>query len=269
MGGGGSAPDPDPNIGIAQRELAAIAGRVEDRANRESAYFQQNFSPRYMQQMDTQLAQSRQMFDYSMSQAKRYDQRYWDTTARQQDKFYQAVDNYDSATERERIGRSAVADVEQSSAMGMQEMQRNLSRRGVNPGSAAAISAMGDMQSNADLAKAGALTMAQEAARREGINLRGVASGLGGNLSGAAQGYAGQAGSAVPMGMAGINSAVQGWNANNQQYGQAMQIAGQNQAQVGNIGANVYNAQLNYAAANQGAWGGVLGAGIGAAAMYF
>lgn len=266
---GGSAPRPDPNVGLAQKEMADIAGRAEARADRESQYFTENFAPRYLSQMDQQLAMSKQLQDYSLGQAQKYDQRYWDTTARQQDKFYQAVDQYDTAAMRDQIGRSAGADVEQASAMGMQEMQRGLARRGVNPGSGAAIAAMGDMQQESMLARAGAMTMAQEAARREGLNLRGVASGLGGNLSGAAQGYTGQALASVPMGMQGISGAQQGFAANNSQWNSVMGLAGQQWNGVGQIGANMYGAQANYAGQQQAGTGALLGSVVGAAAMYF
>lgn len=266
---GGSAPRPDPNVGLAQKEMADIASRSEARADRESQYFTDNFAPRYLSQMDQQLAQSQQMQDYTMGLSRKYDQRYWDTTARQQDKFYGAVDQYDTGAERDRIGRQAGADVEQASAMGMQEMQRNLARRGVNPGSGAAMAAMGDMQMDSALARAGAMTMAQEAARREGLNLRGVAAGMGGNLSGTAQGYAGQAGATIPMGMQGISGAQQGFAANSANNNATMGLASNSWNGIGQMGASMYGAQANYAGQQAAGNGALLGSVVGAAAMFF
>lgn len=266
---GGSAPRPDPNVGLAQKEMADIASRAEARADRESQYFTQNFAPRYLQQMDDQIAMGREQSEFAMDQARKYDQRYWDTTAKQQDKFYAAVDDYDTEANREMIGRQAGADVAQASAVGMQDMQRSLARRGVNPGSGAAIAAQADMQQQSILAQAGAMTMAQEAARREGLNLRGAASGLGGNLTGASMGYGQQALGAGQMGMAGISSAQQGFSTNSANQNAAAGLASQNWNNIGDMSASMYGAQAAYKGQQAAGNGAMIGSVIGAAAMIF
>lgn len=265
-----SAPAPDPNVGLAQKNMSDIAAKAEARAAENDAYFRQNFAPRYLQQMDDQISMGRELQDYTMGLSRKYDQRYWDTTAKQQDKFYDTVDNYDTAGERDRIAGRAGADVEQATAAGMQSMQRGLARRGVNPGSAAYMSSIGDTQRESSLARAGAMTMAQEAARREGLNLRGVAAGLGGNLTGASSTFAGMSGAAGGQGMAGINSAAGGFNANSAAYGQTMGLAGNAWNSMAQLGMQQQQMRYDANKTNAGMWNGLIGQGIGmaAAAMF-
>lgn len=264
-----SAPSPDPNVGLAQKNMSEIAAKAEARAAENDAYFRTNFAPRYLQQMDDQIRQGRELQDYTMGLSRKYDQRYWDTTAKQQDKFYDTVDNYDTADERDRIAGRAGADVEQATAAGMQSMQRGLARRGVNPGSAAYMSSMGDTQRESSLARAGAMTMAQEAARREGLNLRGVAAGLGGNLTGASSTFAGMSGAAGGQGMAGINGAARGFNDNSAAYGQTMGLAGSSWNSMAQLGMQQQQMRYDANKTNSAMWNDLIGSGIGAAAAFF
>lgn len=279
----------DPNVGIAQRETADIARQQEQRAADNDAFFRENFAPRYLQQMDDSLSLARDeserqqgLADYSLELSKKYDQRYWDTTAKQQDAFYRIVDDYDTVDAQEREATRASADVAQGMDVARASTARNMQRMGINPASAGYTSAMADMAMNEGLARAGAANMAREAARREGLNLRATAAGLGGNLTGASSGYLGQSGgmgvsavNTMGTGMQAINAANGGFAANNAAWNNGMSAAAGSWNTVGNLGLGITRAggnRFNLGGAISGAamgylktgnpWGAALG-GLG------
>ena len=252
-----SAPPPDPNVGLAQRQMADIAHSAEQRAVANDQYFRENFAPRYLQQMDDQISMSKQAQDYSMGLAQKYDQRFWDTTAKQQDKFYADVDAYDTSQNRERLANQGMADVEQQAAIGNMSLQRGLARRGVNPGSAAYATMMADNQRQTSLARASAATMATEAARREG---------LGGNLTGASAGFLGTGLQAGQAGLNAVGTAQQGFNANNQQFNNALNTAGGLYGNIGNLGMQQWQTRAQMNSQNANSFNSMLGTGAGIAA---
>lgn len=262
-------PPPDPNVGIAQRESIDLARRVEDRNDVNDQYFRENFAPRYLQQMDDQIRMGREMQDYTMGLSRKYDDRFWNTTAKQQDRFYDEVDRYDTGAERDRIAGRAGADVEQAGAAGMQSLQRGMARLSMNPGSGAYASMLADQQRETSLSKAGAMTMAQEAARREGLNLRAVAAGMGGNVTGAAQGWSGQALGAAGLGMQGVQGAQQGFNSNDASFRSGAGVAGGLYGTVGQLGMGQQNAALQANMANASGMNQIIGTGAGAAIAFF
>lgn len=280
----------DPNVGLAQREQAEIARSAESRANANDAYYRENFAPRALEQMDAQLALSkeeaarqRELSDYSLGLSRKYDQRYWDTTAKQQDAFYRMVDEYDSPGAQEREATRATADVAQGAATARAGLSRSMARMGVNPGSGAYFSAMNDSAMDEGLARAGAATMAREAARREGLSLRAQAAGLGGNLTGASSGYLGQSGgfgmgslNAMGSGMNAIGAAQGGFNSNNASWTGTTGLASSAWGNVGSLGlqasqlkGNGFNLGRGLAGAatgfmKGGGWGALAG-GLGGA----
>jgi hypothetical protein len=113
------------------------------------------------------------------------------------------------------------------------------------------------------LAKAQAGTVVRDAALKEGLNLKAMAAGMGGNLGGAAQGWASMVPGATAMGMAGIQGAQQGFGAANSAWNQTMGMAGNAWQSVGNFG--LANQNMRYDAAKSNAMGTnqILGAGLG------
>lgn len=265
MGWKPSAPKPDPNIGIAQRNMS-------DLAQQDATFFRENFAPRYLQQMDDQIAlgreesgRMRELQDFQMGLARRYDDRFWDTTAKYQDKFYGMVDRYSGADEQERLAGQAGADVAQSFGRSNAMLGRGLSRMGVNPSSDAFASMFRGAANEEALARAGAMNAARQAARDLGLRYTAAAAGMGGELLGATQGAAGgslAAGAgALGAGGAGLDAIAtsqRGFNANSQAVGNLWN-------NVGQLGLGKYQGQLQAYGQKMGLFGDLAGtaAGIG------
>ncbi len=204
----------DPSVTAAINGLKTTTDAANARAQSNDEYWRTTFAPRYLQAMDDQISMGRQLNDFNMGLAKKYDSRYWNTTARQQDAFYDQVNSYDTDAARARIAGEAGANADMQNAAAMQALVRDLNRRGLNPNSGLVMSNMRQQAQQGALQKTMAMNMAREAARKEGLNMRAVAAGLGGNLTGASAGFAGQAGQSAGLGMNGINNANQGFNSN-------------------------------------------------------
>lgn len=268
-GGGPDMPDPDPQIGEAQLKLANLA-------ERQQSFYEQNFAPKMLGQLDQAIDISRQqatkaaeLQDYQLGMSKKYDDRYWGTQVPLEDKLIAKANKYNEAAEQERMAGEAGADVEQATAIGRDSLQRGLRARGINAGSAAGISAMADMQSSSNLAKAGAMNKTREAARQMGWTRMGEAAALGrglpsfGATSAGLSMNAGQG--AFAAGQGGLNAVGNASNIANSATATSMN--GWNN--VGQLGVGKYNAQIaGYtAAANNDPTGQILGAAAGAGMM--
>jgi hypothetical protein len=256
-------PPPDPNVGIAAKGQADIAAAAEARAAENDRYYRENFAPRYLQQMDDQISMGRELNNFNMGLARKYDNRYWDTTAKFQDDVYAYARNFDTEGARTRLAGQAGADVERQSAAALGEMQRNMGRAGINPNDGATLSMMRSNAMDTALAKAGAMNMARDAARREGLNLRSVAAGMGGNLTGASAGFASGAAGSAQLGMAGIQGAQGGMNANNGAWGNTMGVAGNAFGQMGQLGMGLTQMQYDANKSNAAGANALIGKGVG------
>lgn len=158
---------------------------------------------------------------------------FYDTTGMQVKKFNADVDAYDQPGERDRIAARAVVDITDAMDQGKYALSREMGARGLNMGSPQMMAMLADQQLSGSLAKGAAATMAQEAARREGLQLRAQAAGLGSSFGGMAASGIGQASA---MGMQSLGAGLTGMNA----YGLAGNARNQSMgaAQGWGIGAN-------------------------------
>lgn len=257
------AADADPALANAINGLNATANAADKRATENDDYWKSTFAPRYLNAMDEQLRSGKELQDFNMGLARKYDQRYWDTTAKYQDKFYQAVDAYDGEGERNRVVGQAGATVDQQNSGAMSQLARQMQRAGVNPNSGVWASNLRQIGQQGGLNKAMAMNMAREASRKEGLNLKAMAAGMGGNLTGASAGYAGQAAGATGIGMRGINDAQNGWGANNAGWNSTMGVGSNARGQVGQWGMGLTNNSNATSIANTTGYNGLLGYGLG------
>jgi hypothetical protein len=259
-------PPPDPNVGLAAKGQADVALRAEERANANDTYFRENFAPRYLQQIDQQIASGREAQEFQMGLARKYDQRFWDTTAKFQDKFYDEVNRYDTEAAREEAAGRASADVQIAGDNAGQQAIRGLQRQGVNPNSGAMLGARRQYAQTLALSRASAMTMAREAARREGLQLKAAAAGMGGGLAAATQGMAGQSTQAGMAGVQALNGAAGAWQGNTSGYNQTLGLAQGAYTGVGNLGMGLTNQANQHAMANAANQNQVAGSVIGAVA---
>lgn len=207
--GSKKAPPPDP----AQQELA----RTQAQAMRDQMTFNKDVYADMKSMADRQDQLGREQFEWqrglsndAKARSDKYDALFDATTGKQIAAFSDQVDKYDTAAERDRIAGRAITDVQSGMGRAYSNFGRMAGLRGINPGSAAYLSSLSDMALEGGLATAAAGTMAQEAARREGLQLRATAAGLGGSLGGLASSSLGQASG---MGMTSLGAAGAGMSA--------------------------------------------------------
>lgn len=255
MGWGSDPPKPDPRIGESQDQLSDLAVRQQD-------FYEQNIAPRVLDQMDQQIDISKRVTDMQLGLTEKYDQRYWDTTAKYQDKFYAEVDKYSAGDEQERTAGLARSDIAQAMAGAQQQQARGMSRMGINPNSGAYQTASRKSATEGALAQAGASTMARQAAKELGMKYTGAAAGMNGQLIGATQGAASGAlqASSAGLGALGAAAGISG-----------SQLGAQSGAytNAGQLGASMYNTQMQGWGAQSGQENEMLGTVASLAAMYF
>jgi len=260
----GSDPPPpsDEEKYLAKTQADTMREQLE--FNKTSYAGMMELAKQQMARGDEQYAFQKQLAEASKARSDKYDALFDATTGKQIQAFSDEVDRFDTSAYRDQLGGAAVADVESGMDDARKQMNRYMSSRGINPNSGAYIATLGDMQLSGGLAKASAMTMAQQAAKREGLNLRAQSAGLGSGLSGAASGALGQAGA---MGMSGLSASGTGLTA----MGAATSAFNQGQGVAANWGAsasstynNIWNQAYQASQADDG-FGALLG---GVAGMF-
>jgi hypothetical protein len=271
--GGGSAPAPDPNIGVAQRELAELSKEQWSTFVNEMWPTMKAQVERQEGRADEQFALDRQIQDKQMAIA---DEEY----ARRRDVFRPVEDRQiadamraGSEEDQERQAGIALGDVRAATDRGARDAEMRMQSFGIDPTSGRYQGQMRAMDTNNAMIEAFAANKARTAAEQLGWAKRmdalalgagqfgnqATSTGLALNAGGAAM-NAGQNSVGNAFGMSGAynsaaGTAMQGWNS------------------VGTLGVNKYNADVNayraqQAAEGQGAsgFGSLLGS-IGAAAI--
>lgn len=268
--GGGGAPTPDPNIGIAQRELSALATEQWDS-------FMTDIYPELLRQSKVQEARATEQWDlnkeinqFQLEQSRTAYDRYEQGAIPAMEKLKADADQYNEAGYQELLAERAMGDINTQFEAQRQQQAMRSQAYGVDPTSGVAQrdqQSLGVMQAAAGAA---AMNQTRQAAKDIGLqkqaNVYNMYAGLPaqGNantalgLSAMGQGFAGgqQAfGNTGSMGgslNAAAGTAMQGWNS------------------VGQLGVSKYQADISRYNAEQQAegamWGGLgsaIGSGIG------
>ncbi len=260
-------PAPDPNIGIAAANTAAIS--------KEALDFQKQMYEEYKPYMIKEAATAEEASRLQMDIARKQDAQadeygaYMKNTFRpvEQSMVDEAM-SYDNGVEGERMAGEAAAQVGESFGIGQRTMNRQMADQGVNVNDGAYAGGQRFMALKQAVATAGATNKARQDAKTIGWAKKADAAGLGRNLPGnqatAASLATSAAGAGVQSAGVGANGVAQGASLMQQGYGTAIQ--GNNTA--GNLYLGQYNAQMEgYKAstqANNGLWSG-LGTLAGAA----
>lgn len=258
--GGKDTPAPDPRIGQA-------AENQMDLAQRQYEDFRSNFAPVILEQMnrgldltDRQEMRARQMQDYQLGRAEKYDQRWDKVQVPLEDKLIAQAQAYNTEDERQRMAGEALGDVNMQFANARGQAERNMGRMGINPNSGAYAAMQTQTEQAQALAAASAMTKTREAARQIGWSRLGEAAALGRGLPGFGASSAG-----LSMGAGGMASglAMQGGNIagnasaqNNAGYGMGSQLYGS--------AGNMLNGQFQTISGNQNAANNAQGQATGA-----
>ena len=279
-GGGGGAPAPDPNIGIAQRELAAISKEYLQSWKDEVWPKMKEQAEKQEIRADEQFALDKELQEMQISSAKRTMQEFekYGTPLRQS--IYKAAEEYDTAANRERIAAEALGDVKSAFGIKAADEQRRLQGFGIDPTSGRAVAtgnANAIMEAAVGSAAANrARTAAEQLGWAKKMDAIALSQGQFGNQAtstGLALNAGNQALSAgqVPMANYGQMTSSMGST-----YGGAMQ--GWNN--VGNLGIQNYqiqsanyqaeqNRQAQQSAGASAGWGSLAGSVIGAVGNYY
>lgn len=262
-------PAPDPNIGIAARENAALSKEMADVARDELAWNRQRWEevkPIYNEIAQQQLGQMRTDADRSTQQWGAYQRLF----APVEERMAKDAMEYDSPERKERAAAAAAADVSASHDAAAGITRRTMESMGVNPGDPRYAAVLG----SAGLARArdtaGAMNTARTNTELTGMSMRQGVAQFGRNMPAtsiaqdAAALNAGSAASGTTTGASGAR------NAGIASAAPWMTGAGGLNASAGNLYATQYGTQMQgYNAAQQSnanKWGGLgqlVGTGVG------
>lgn len=278
--GGTKAPKPDPNIGLAQKELS-------DLATQQYKDFKETVWPEIIRQSQAQETLAQEWQDKQMALADKNAAIADEYYARMKEKFYPLQDkmvqeamNYNTEGNYQTMANRALGDVNAQNELARKNQAMQMAQYGVNPASGAYVGANQAINTMGAANAAAASNRAYTAAKELGWNLGMVTSGLGAGLPGQQASSTGMAmnlgNSGMNTGQLPINNAMTLGNSYSQGYSGAMQGWGQ----VGNLGIQNYNTQVGAWNAQQAAnaqrsgglgsaIGGLIGAGISGGATGF
>lgn len=270
-GGGGKAPQPDPNIGIAAMKSAENGEKWLEVAKEQFGVAnerQDKLDALTSQVTNEQLTSMKQANEWASQDRERY----IGTFRPMEDEFIETANNWDSPERRAQVASEAKADVQNAATTARQSRERQMTGMGVNPASGrfAGIEASADTATA--LASAGAQNAARKQVEAQGIALKSDAINMG-------RGLPSQATQALGLGTQTGNSIVgnnvqsnASWTTGTDILKSGYTTAMQGYGQQASILNNLYQNQIEGWKAQQDASskniGGIMG-GIGSLAGMF
>lgn len=267
---GGSAPAPDPNIGLAQKQMA-------DLATQEFNQWQTDIWPALKAQTESQTTNANAQAAINLQTQQQQNQianeqyqMYKNTYQPLQQQLVNEAENYNTASNEQRLAQGAIGDVNTAFTNQRQAQTQQMQSYGINPTSGQFQGMQNSNQVLQAAQSAAAATQARNAAEQLGwakkMDAAGLASGQYGNqatatqLGMAAGGQSLAAGQIPIQNSAALSSSMAGG------YGGAMQ-GWQNVGQLGvqnyQTQVNAWNAQQMANAQSSAGIGSALGAAIG------
>ena len=167
--GGGSAPAPDPNIGLAQKQLA-------DLSKEEWDMFKTDIYPKLLEAQDKQEKRSQGMYDITtatmnqqLEYAKKDRERYEEGGIPAMQKIKADADLYNSDDEQERLAGQAKSDVATASQNAARDLEMRNRSYGIDPTSGTAIGLSNANSINQSLMEAQAVNQTRKAAKDIGL----------------------------------------------------------------------------------------------------
>jgi hypothetical protein len=275
-GGGGSAPAADPNIGIAQRELAQISKEYLESWKTEVWPAMKEATLKQETRADEQFALDKEMQTKQIQAADIAMKEYQEKGTPLREAIYKEAAEAGGEAEVNRQGALALGDVKSQFDIQDQAGKRQMQAYGIDPTSGryqGQARASGIMEA---ATSAAAATKARDAATQLGwakkMDAAALAQGQFGN-------QASSTGLALSAGNQALNAgqtAIANYGAMGNSMNQANMGAMSGWGQVGQLGVQKYNADINAFnaqnqanAASSSGIGSIIGAGIGAAGRYY
>jgi len=256
-----SAPAPDPNIGVAQQEMAKISRDYLEQWKSEVWPKMKEMAEKQEVRADEQFALDKEMQAKQTAAADRTLAEF-DRNAGNREAIYKEAEIYNTEANKERLTSEAIGDTKQAFGIQAQDMERKMQSYGINPTSGQ-FQGMKNANSVMQAAtEASAATRARNAAEQLGwakkMDAVGLSQGQFGN-------QATSTGLALSAGSQGLNSgqvAMGNYGAMGNSMAQAAGTANQGWNSVGTLGVQKYNADVNaYQAQTQASATGSAGMG--------
>lgn len=265
-----NAPAADPNIGVAQKQLADLATKQWD-------MFTTDIYPELLKQSQSQEARAQAQYDLTSSIAKQQQSYAAADRARYEaggipamEKLKADADLYNSQDYQEQLAREATADI--TSAMQNQRQQQAMRQQayGIDPTSGVSQMASGQTSAGEGLMRAQAANQTRQAAKDIGLQKQANVYNMYAGLPAQGNASTGIALGASAQGLAGGQTAIANYGATGSALNSAASTAMGGWGQVGQIGVGKYNADVNAATAQANAanataagLGSALGTGVG------
>lgn len=250
-GGGGSAPAPDPNIGIAQQEMAKISREYLDSWKNEVWPQMKAQAQKQEVRADEQFALDRELQEMQISSAKKTMAEFETFGKPMRESIYKAAEAYDTEANRERIASEALGDVKSAFGIKAADEQRRLQSFGIDPTSGRAVStgnANAIMEAAVGSAAANrARTAAEQLGWAKKMDAIALSQGQFGNQA-TSTGLALNAGNQA---LAAGQIPMANYGAMSSSMNQANMGALSGWGQVGQLGVQKYNADVNAFSAQQ------------------
>jgi hypothetical protein len=273
--GGGSAPSPDPNIGIAQKQLADIA-------NEQWNYFKSDIYPEMTRaakvqevRADQQWAQDKKISDFNFDQAQQAYARYEQGAIPAMEALKRDADQYNEAGYQEQLAQQTRGDMDLQFENQRQAQSMRQQAYGIDPTSGVAQSNSNALAVQQAAATAAAMNQTRQAAHELGLQKQANVYNMYAGLPAQANANTAMTLNANAAGLNAGQTAISGFGATAGAMGNAANSAQQGFGQVGQLGVQKYNAdvsawnaQQQANAASSAGWGSAIG-GVAMAAAYF
>ena len=259
-----SAPAADPNIGIAQRELSALAKEQWSKFTTDIYPEMLKQSQQQESRADEQWAMTKDVTQTQLAQAKKAYQRYEEGAIPAMEKLKADADQYNEEGYREQLAQGAKADI--STAMENQRQQQAMRQRsyGIDPTSGTAQMASAGISSGQALLEAQAMNQTRQAAKDVGLQKQANVYNMYAGLPAQGNASTGIALGATGQGFSGGNASIANFGQTGAALNAGASTAGNMWNSMGNLGVGATNAGVNAAAANASA-ANASAAGIGSA----
>lgn len=263
---GSSAPAPDPNIGVSQKQLSDLA---TDQWNT----FKTDIYPKLLVQMDKESTRADEVWkmdksiaEYNMEQSKKATERYEAGAIPAMKALKADADLYNTAGYQEQMAGQAVGDIAAAEEVARQTQVNRDRSYGIDPTSGRSGLGFNANNVTAALAKATAATQTREAAKQLGLQKQANVYNMYAGLPAQANMQTNTAMNAGTQGMDSTGKALSGITAVSSALNSSTQTAMGGWNQVGQLGVNKYQADLakynadSAASSGIGAMFGTLGA---------
>lgn len=273
-GGGGSAPSPDPNIGIAQLEMSKISREYLENWKSDVWPAMKEAAQKQEVRADEQFAIDKEIQTKQISAADKTMAEF-ERNAPNREAIYKEAETYSTAENKERLASEAIGDIKTSFGVQAADLERRNQSFGINPSSGRSMATQNANSVMQAATEGAAATRARNAAEQLGWAKKMDAIGL-------SQGQFGN--QATSTGLA-LNAGAQGFGMGQQSFGnygamgnsmaQATNTANQGWNNVGQLGVQKYqadvsryNAEQQANASSSAGFGSMVGA-LGGAAMKY